>query len=80
MSRIIWSSVGEVGNVARLPSPRTYCEVVPVGVLNLPLNVVQSAVLNAPLLLALAVGRLNVWVVLAELMPKSVPLVPVAKF
>lgn len=52
----------------------------PVGVLNLPLNVVQSPELSAPLLLALAVGRLNVCVDVAELMPKSVPAVPVAKF
>ena len=80
MSKIIWSSVGELGNVARLPSPRTYCEVVPVGVLNLPLNVVQSPELSAPLFNALAVGRLKVCVDVAELMPKSVPAVPVAKF
>jgi hypothetical protein len=43
----------------------------------LPLNVVQSAVLNAPLLTLEAVGRLNVWVVPVELIPKSVPVVPV---
>ena len=80
MSRIIWSSVGELGKVARLPSPRTYSAVVPLGVLNLPLNALQSAELNAPLLVALAVGRLKVCVDVAELIPKSVPLVPVAKF
>jgi hypothetical protein len=72
--------VGIVGKVARLPSPRTYSDVVPLGVLNLPLNVVQSPELSAPLLLALAVGRLKVCVEVAELMPKSVPAVPVAKF
>jgi hypothetical protein len=46
----------------------------------LPLNVVQSAEDNAPLLLADAVGRLNVCVLPDELIAKSVPLVPVAKF
>ena len=64
------------GNAASVPSPLTYCDVVPLGVLNLPLNVVQSPELRAPLLLALAVGRLNVCVEVAELMPKSVPAVP----
>jgi hypothetical protein len=44
------------------------------------LNVVQSAELNAPLFAALAVGRLNVCVLVADEIPKSVPAVPVAKF
>jgi hypothetical protein len=44
------------------------------------LNVVQSALLKAPLFVALAVGRLKVWVALVLLIAKSVPLVPVAKF
>ena len=44
------------------------------------LNVVQSALLNAPLLTALAVGRLKVWVSTALKILKSAPLVPVAKY
>jgi hypothetical protein len=44
------------------------------------LNVVQSAELNAPLFAADAVGRLNVCVLVADEIPKSVPDVPVAKF
>jgi hypothetical protein len=44
------------------------------------LNVVQSAELKAPLFAALAVGKLNVCVLVEEDIPKSVPVVPVAKF
>ena len=50
------------------------------GRLYLPLNVLQSALLNAPRFVADAVGRLNVCVSVAELIAKSVPLVPVAKY
>ena len=42
------------------------------------LNVVQSVLLNAPLFIALAVGRLNVCVEVADEILKSVPVVPVA--
>jgi hypothetical protein len=42
------------------------------------LNVVQSVLLSAPLLVALAVGRLNVCVDVADEILKSVPAVPVA--
>jgi hypothetical protein len=44
----------------------------------LPLNVLQSVLLNAPLFVALAVGRLNVCVDVADEILKSVPVVPVA--
>jgi hypothetical protein len=47
---------------------------------SLLLNVDQSAELKAPLFVALAVGKLNVCVLVADEIPKSVPLVPVAKF
>ena len=50
----------KVGKVARLPSPLIYCDVVPAGVLNLPLNVLQSVLLSLPVLVADATGRLNV--------------------
>ena len=43
------------------------------------LNVVQSALLKAPLFVAEAVGKLKVCVEVAEEIPKSVPLVPTAK-
>jgi len=46
--------------------------------LPLLLNVVQSALLNAPLFVALAVGRLNVCVDVADEILKSLPDVPVA--
>ena len=46
----------------------------------LPLKVLQSADDRAPLLAALAVGKLNVWVSTEELIAKSVPLVPTAKY
>ena len=42
------------------------------------LNVLQSVLDNAPRLVALAVGRLNVCVVPVDEIPKSVPVVPVA--
>ena len=44
-----------------------------------PLNVLQSVELSLPVLVADAVGRLNVCVVPAELIAKSVPVVPVAR-
>ena len=69
-----------VGKVARLPSPLMYCDVVPAGVLNLPLNVLQSVLLSLPVLMADATGRLKVFVLPADVIPKSVPVVPVAKF
>ena len=46
----------------------------------LPLKVLQSDELKAPLLVALAVGKLNVCVSVAELIAKSVPDVPTAKY
>ena len=46
--------------------------------LALPLNIAQSVELKAPLLVADAVGILKVWVLVAELILKSVPEVPVA--
>ena len=45
----------------------------------LPLKVDQLALDKAPLLEALAVGKLNVWTVPADDIAKSVPLVPVTK-
>jgi hypothetical protein len=50
------------------------------GRLNFPLNVDQSVELKAPLFAALAVGKLKVCVLVADDIPKSVPVVPVAKF
>jgi hypothetical protein len=44
------------------------------------LNVDQSAEINAPLLVPDAFGRMKVCVDAAELIAKSVPLVPTAKF
>jgi hypothetical protein len=44
------------------------------------LNALQSALLNAPLFVADAVGRLNVCVAVTLDMLKSVPLVPTAKY
>ena len=44
------------------------------------LNVLQFAELNAPLLVALAVGKLNVCVSTELEIAKSVPLVPTAKY
>jgi hypothetical protein len=46
----------------------------------LSLNVVQSAEESAPLFVAEAVGKLNVCVAVTELILKSVPDVPTAKF
>lgn len=46
--------------------------------LPLLLNVVQSAVESSPRFVAEAVGKLNVCVVPVEVIPKSVPVVPVA--
>ncbi len=43
------------------------------------LKVVQSAELKAPRFVALAVGKLNVWVSVTLEIAKSVPLVPTAK-
>ena len=64
-----------LGSVARLVptvvSPMLSC---------LPLNVDQSALLNAPRFAALAVGRLNVCVLPVLLIAKSLPAVPTAKF
>jgi len=58
-------------SVARLfptvVSPMLFC---------LPLKVDQSALLNAPRFVAFAVGRLNVCVLPALLIPKLVPAVP----
>ena len=45
---------GIVGNVAKLPSPLTYCKVVPLGVLNLPLKINQSLDSKYPLVVPLA--------------------------
>ena len=62
------------------------CPAVPVPVTGLVkafcllLNAVQSALLKAHLFVADAVGRLKVCVSVAELIAKSVPLVPVAKY
>jgi hypothetical protein len=47
-----------------------------VSAFSLPLNVVQSPLLNAPRFEADAVGKLNVWAVPDELIAKSVPVVP----
>jgi hypothetical protein len=52
-------------------NPKAFC---------FPSKVDQSALLKAPLFNALAVGKLNVCVSVTELIAKSVPLVPVAKF
>lgn len=49
-----------------------------VNALSLELKVDQSAVDNAPLTVAEAVGRLNVCTVPDDDMPKSVPVAPVA--
>jgi hypothetical protein len=72
--------------VARLPLPRIELPLMVFMFVPLtsescfPLKVVQSAELNAPLFVALAVGRLKVCVSVAELIAKSVPYVPTAKF
>ena len=68
-----------------VPLKYVTCPLVPVPVTGLVkafcllLKVVQSALDKAPLLVALAVGRLKVCVAVELAMLKSVPLVPVAK-
>ena len=73
--------------MAKVPVVVIVPPVIPVAVLvateltvPLLLNVVQSAELKAPLLVAEAVGKLKVCVAVAEDILKSVPLVPVTKY
>ena len=72
--------------VNKLPEPKTLLPLIVLILVPetkascLPLNVLQSVELNAPLLLADAVGKLKVCVSVAELIAKSAPVVPVAKY